>query len=551
MDEGFYLTIPYRLIQGDCLLVDEWHVSQLAGFLLIPVLKLYLLVFRSTEGIYLAFRYIYLCFLGATTVVSYMILRKRDQKLAVLACMIFFMFTPNYVKLLNYNSIGLMGVWLSVVLMLTQTRFVRTKYVILGVLLAVVVLCNPYMALLYFLYTIICMTGNFSGLIPGRNIHPDGAEAGLYQERAGRGTIQEREELFGLKAWMFVTVGAGILLAIFLVFLLSRTTVAEITENFVYIFWDPAHEKKTISNFFESIIWFIDWFKWFFLVFGAGVLGAVFCPKLRKLMYIGLMLLSVLLWVLLVVFKSPGVGKHMIMLPLTMLGGTAFALTREKAWDIFIKGWMVGIVYAVCMNLSSNQGVYVMCNACTISSCVSLFLIRDFFEEHPEWRSRSWWFAALAAAQLLSEAGVNLRAVYGEDNISALTCQIEQGPQKGIWTTEEKKEDYNINYENIKSIGNLAGKTIMFFNYFPCGYLAANEAENGAFSAWVPEYKRLDSGRLPVYYEFHPDKVPDVIYIDTLAVLEWPEDEWDDWCRQNHYLREDFPRGGSVMLLQE
>ena len=43
MDEGFYLTIPYRLIQGDCLLVDEWHVSQLAGFLLIPVLKLYLL----------------------------------------------------------------------------------------------------------------------------------------------------------------------------------------------------------------------------------------------------------------------------------------------------------------------------------------------------------------------------------------------------------------------------------------------------------------------------------------------------------------------------
>ena len=366
-----------------------------------------------------------------------------------------------------------------------------------------------------------------------------------------QGDIQEREELFGLKAWMFVTVGAGILLAIFLVFLLSRTTVAEITENFVYIFWDPAHEKKTISNFFESIIWFIDWFKWFFLVFGAGVLGAVFCPKLRKLMYIGLMLLSVLLWVLLVVFKSPGVGKHMIMLPLTMLGGTAFALTREKAWDIFIKGWMVGIVYAVCMNLSSNQGVYVMCNACTISSCVSLFLIRDFFEEHPEWRSRSWWLAALAAAQLLSEAGVNLRAVYGEDNISALTCQIEQGPQKGIWTTEEKKEDYNINYENIKSIGNLAGKTIMFFNYFPCGYLAANEAENGAFSAWVPEYKRLDSGRLPVYYEFHPDKVPDVIYIDTLAVLEWPEDEWDDWCRQNHYLREDFPRGGSVMLLQE
>ena len=58
-DESFYLTVPYRLIQGDALLVDEWHPSQLSGVLLYPALRLYLALSGSTEGIYLSFRYIY------------------------------------------------------------------------------------------------------------------------------------------------------------------------------------------------------------------------------------------------------------------------------------------------------------------------------------------------------------------------------------------------------------------------------------------------------------------------------------------------------------
>ena len=38
-DEAFYPTIAYRLTQGDRLLVDEWHMSQLSSVLLyLPVL---------------------------------------------------------------------------------------------------------------------------------------------------------------------------------------------------------------------------------------------------------------------------------------------------------------------------------------------------------------------------------------------------------------------------------------------------------------------------------------------------------------------------------
>lgn len=35
-DEAFYLTIPHRLTLGDALIKDEWHLSQLSGFLIFP-----------------------------------------------------------------------------------------------------------------------------------------------------------------------------------------------------------------------------------------------------------------------------------------------------------------------------------------------------------------------------------------------------------------------------------------------------------------------------------------------------------------------------------
>ena len=59
IDESFYLTIPYRLCQGDGLLLHEWHLSQLSGFLLLPAMKAYLAVFGSTTGIILSFRILF------------------------------------------------------------------------------------------------------------------------------------------------------------------------------------------------------------------------------------------------------------------------------------------------------------------------------------------------------------------------------------------------------------------------------------------------------------------------------------------------------------
>ena len=52
-DEPFYLTIAHRLVKGDGLISEEWHLSQLSAVLLYPIMKLYLAVAGTTEGILL------------------------------------------------------------------------------------------------------------------------------------------------------------------------------------------------------------------------------------------------------------------------------------------------------------------------------------------------------------------------------------------------------------------------------------------------------------------------------------------------------------------
>ena len=59
LDEAFYPTIGYRFSQGDAVLYEEWSNTQLYGVLMVPIIRAYIFVNGSTEGIYLFFRYLY------------------------------------------------------------------------------------------------------------------------------------------------------------------------------------------------------------------------------------------------------------------------------------------------------------------------------------------------------------------------------------------------------------------------------------------------------------------------------------------------------------
>lgn len=221
IDEGFYLTVPYRLAQGESLLADEWHVSQLVGFLLYPFVKCYLLIHGNTEGIYLASRYVYLACLTGSAIVSYILLRKRNRYMAAIANIMFALFTHACLRTLSYNTIGMLAVWLMASVLMADLKAFRLQHFITGVLLACAVLCCPYMILAYVLYMIACLWK------------------------------RQKKETFGIEAWGWVTAGSGFIALIFIGFVLSRTSFATVLESIGYILTDPAHKQKGIMAFME------------------------------------------------------------------------------------------------------------------------------------------------------------------------------------------------------------------------------------------------------------------------------------------------------------
>lgn len=107
-DEAFYPTIAYRLTQGDRLLVDEWHMSQLSSVLLYLPVLLFTRLTGGTAGIYLALRYLYVavqCLVAATV---YLRLRRYHSLGAAAGALALAVYAPYGINALSYNSLGIL-----------------------------------------------------------------------------------------------------------------------------------------------------------------------------------------------------------------------------------------------------------------------------------------------------------------------------------------------------------------------------------------------------------------------------------------------------------
>ena len=89
-DEAFYLMLPYRLYQGDSLFFDERQRCLLFSFLTYPLVRLYMFIFKDTEGIILNFRYLYLFFQMITSLIIYWKLKRHSGIGGLISSIVFF-----------------------------------------------------------------------------------------------------------------------------------------------------------------------------------------------------------------------------------------------------------------------------------------------------------------------------------------------------------------------------------------------------------------------------------------------------------------------------
>ncbi|HKM03806.1 MAG TPA: hypothetical protein VJZ04_04320 [Lachnospiraceae bacterium] len=501
-DEAFYLTIPHRLTKGDALLSQEWHLSQLGGFLLYPLVKIYLWMVGTTDGIILNFRYLYVLFQGMVTVVLYYHLRKY-QIGGVVASLLFLIFCPYDIMAICYNTMGLASVALISVILGTMEVFRKKRIIISGMLLAVSILCNPYMLIVYGMYIIVVL-----GFI----------------------IVKKKHVAFSLQSFCYLTMGAGVVAVLFLTFVLSRANMGDIMKNLPLMLQDPEHKTQS----FKWIIYlYVDSFrqiyKYFLLVW--MILLAMICLDKgrikRRAWYFSIMAVSVV-WCILGFVPTMNASYNFIMVPIGFAGLVAFLLTNHKNSNLFIWGWILGVCYSFAMNASSNQAMYAISMAFPVVAITSVILISEFLKEYLEEYNNDRNIAKniligtislLFIVQLFTQVAVKISHTFWEPSIKNLTAVMEDGPKSGLRTTPEKQKEYQQLIEDLKAYQGKSG-TILFFTESTWCYLYV-DMDYGTFSAWssltwIDEKTEDIMGRWLSYYKAHPEKIPDYIYVPRL-----------------------------------
>lgn len=526
-DEPFYLTMPHRLVQGDGMFSEEWNFGQFSAFLMLPLMKLYLLLHGGTEGIVLHFRYFYIVFQVLCTVILYMRLRKKE--LAWAAAWVFLLFTPYDIMALSYNTMGLACMTLTGALLAAAERNAWKTWVAAGVLFAAAVLCNPFLAVVYFLYSAAVAAAAWARKRP---VGKENEGKGGGEEKSGAEDVWERRGVFGGKAWLCITAGAAGLAFLFGITVLCGSSIGELLKNIPLLMNDPEHTSRSlvmIVKVYLQSFWKV--YGWFVPVWAVFLFMSWFFRKdsLKRRLAFLLLCLSAAVSILgfLPAIQS---SYNFIMVPLAVCGLGAYILTKERDEKVFAFLYIFGLLYTFMANYASNQGMHAISMAMVPADVAAVLFIGKFLEQEAKGeaagRRKTGMGSVLpiAAAVLLLavQLGTQLytKAVhtFWEEPVWRLDTRITEGPLKGTVTTGEKADSYQMQLDDIKTHIRKDGPVLFATKDTWC-YLYA-DAEYGTFSAYLSGGLSQAAKRWQVYYEAHSEKIPYYIYI--------PKDESGD-----------------------
>lgn len=524
-DETFYLCLPYRLLQGDALLADEWHVSQLSGVLTLPLMAVYRALGGGAEGMVLAFRWLYTAFQVLAAGFVYLRLRRAGRLAAGAAALCFALYAPFGIMAFSYNSLGIANLMLSMVLVSTARWWQPLQTAVAGALLAAAVLCCPYLAALYGVYSlaVLCMRR--------RKPDPDG---GLYWLTP--------------RGWVWYTVGIAAVAAAFAGFVLSRASLESVRQALPQILADPEHAAPALVTrlkaYLRAILTCNDLAPAVWAASGALLVTAVVDKRRYEHAGAYLCVSAGLSAALTFPFLTERVYLNFLMFPLNLCGVFAFLTSRDR-WvrRLFHTLWLPGMAYTLCIYLSSNQEFYAISSAATVATVGSAAMIglaaRDAWQGRrgkPLRRATAIALCALLAGQGAAEAVLRYESVFWDGPMDALVCRVDEGLEKGLLVTPNRLAEYQALLADTEAAREAEGP-VLFVSEKTWLYLCT-DARCGAYSAWLSVSSGNAAERLADYYALHPDRLPDAAYVEARYA---PVADW--LCQAYGYAREETALG--------
>ena len=494
-DESFYLTIPFRLLRGDRLIIDEWNVTQFSSLLLLPPVWVFRFFSQDNTGILLAFRYFYTVIQIATGFFIFFALKKYSLAGAFFSALLFTLYTPFGIMAGSYNSLGIICLTDALILYLNgrdRTSFARCFFA--GVLFAFSVLCSPYLAFLYALYTAGALL--LTRRLPGE-----------------------------LRRWLYLTAGIAVPALIVVVLLLRTGTPGSLVSLLSDIVRDPEHPVRSfrmiITGYLKAILFSSRISKYIFLGYVICLAGLLFKKKLPRASRFLLIFSFLLTAAYLVSIFRTNRYLNFLLLPLNMQAAVLFLYTdRKDIRKLFLTLWIPGMVFSFLQYCSSNQELYAIssASAAALPGAV-MMLVMTASSESRERNAFGTAAVILTAFLLLLQTAfmsiVRYESVFWEKSMKEQTVLLESGSEKGLIVSQARSDRYQVSLQDAKEIcADPSVSDILCLSNSVWMYLDMPDLGICSYSAWLYGLNEHTLPNLKKYYEMSGHKLPDAVYVE-------------------------------------
>ena len=598
VDESSYYVITQRILQGDRLLVDEWQVSQLFSLLLIIPMKLHVLLFGSTNGLILSMRYLYV----ACEFVLGIYLWEKLKRYGY--CALFFLlavcsFGPMHS--FSYYNVTVNGtVLICAVLFASGDRLKRYQLIFAGVVAAVIVIAEPLLALLYFIFTFLVLI--------------------FFVKQKKRKTASDVFFLFHPSAWGWLTLGILLIAAPFLLYYLSSLhwDLKPLFDNFAGLASDSDHEL-----YIENLLYPLAKIYYGTQLTGPVItvlavltvvaacvvkIGKIENLKIKEYLFFiasSLYCLSYL-YTLYVFFFTEKItflyhyNFRGYSVPVMFLGLVCLLLS-DQVKPTISAFFGLGILTSYLVDVNSQTGYGSSGIVCLLPSSILFFeLFRQFFKSveipssfshgdsgnkkksksknegnHAPRTAAQRRFNGVTAkkyaAITLCVCVVGLSVFFVGANLYIRTLvpryerwemsksawqpmneKISEGPLRGIRTTEEIAENYQKQIEDMKYLMEKESGNLYVPMFCPIPYLYTNFPMGIYSSRYVEEDL---PARALLYWNLHPDRVPAYIYVPFCSGTYYPVDEGtveETFERLDRFFdyRKEEGKGGFIVYIE-
>lgn len=507
-DESFYATIPYRLLQGDSLFRQEWHLSQMSSLFTYPLVWIWMKITGSADGLLIFLRYVYIAVYTAAALITYLSFRKYG-KWAVAAVILFYTQTPYRILSLNYNSVYTVGaLMLALCLLALSERTSPRVSFTAGLCAGCCCVCNPLFAGIYVLYFFICVSR-----MAGKHNHSQEVDT-----HCGR--------LFCKEAMLFSLLGIScIALVLIAFFFLTGGTVLSLFNN-IPLLLQSTEYSLTAYSFLEKL-------KTTWTVFTNITLGMPFLfplmylvmlldPKKytysRRCLYLFLALIAggiSVAGILLCVYSNNHFTQSLFFsLPLLILTTTCYILTEKKNTRLFTCMWLPCVIAACVQYMAANTILTSLGFVLAVANIAGVLFAGYLYREMAE-NSRGFSRRLICAGLCLQMLFHMFICIWGQ--LPPLnSIHISTGPHAGMYATRGQSLSYHNALSDLDYIRSTTPEDapLLIVSYYNWMYLYADRPV-AIHTTWFEE--TLQADQLISYYQQNPDKIPRYIYVDSTS----------------------------------